>query len=290
MVGLSFRLTSTDKFVKTHANLRKRVKMKQLSLVLVLAVSLTACKTNKKYNADVAAAKDAGYASGMSDGEAKAIKAANFLASLQAGAGGSSTYTMVKFGKDNANYIVIQYGTTYAAVDISQYTTGTSAFTYIYSGVGVYDHLTANADGTFSCNAGTCNGVAGPTSSTMVFEKTSGSAKDMDKAAALAESFQVEQTAANLSAEFGLSEERSLKVAKLAASWEKLSKSRALTNADADAFSYELTGVSIDDMENAEKAMMSGSMTELNSVIAKAAEVNGTSSENMSAIMMKLFF
>jgi hypothetical protein len=266
--------------------------MKQLSLVLLLAVSLTACKTNKKYNADVAAAKDAGYASGMSDGEAKAIKAANFMAALQATTG-SSTVEMIKFAKDNANLAVFGYtsgGTTiYYAIDISQYTAGTDANTYAMTHE-IYANLTNNGNGTFSCNVGTCFNVSGAISSSMVFEQTAANSKDLDKAAAFAEAFAVDKMAANLSAEFGLSEERSLKVAKLAASWEKLSKSRALTNADADAFSYELTGVSIDDMENAEKAMMSGSMTELNSVIAKAAEVNGTSSENMSAIMMKLFF
>jgi hypothetical protein len=272
--------------------------MKQLSLVLLLAVSLTACKTNKKYNADVAAAKDAGYASGMSDGEAKAIKAANFMAAIQATVGPSATATAVKFAQDNANLLVFTFvsgGTTINyAIDISQYTTGTDINTYAMSHE-VYVGLTNNGNGTFSCIAANgcvtlTGGVPTAANSSMVFEQTAISSKDMDKAAAFAEAFAVDKMAANLSAEFGLSEERSLKVAKLAASWEKLSKSRALTNADADAFSYELTGVSIDDMENAEKAMMSGSMTELNSVIAKAAEVNGTSSENMSAIMMKLFF
>jgi hypothetical protein len=96
--------------------------------------------------------------------------------------------------------------------------------------------------------------------------------------------------AAKLASEFGLSDDRSIKVAKLAASWNKLSQTRALTNADADAFSQELSGVSIADMENAEKAMIGGSMSEMNAVLSRAAEVNGTSSENMNAIMMKLFF
>jgi len=92
-----------------------------------------------------------------------------------------------------------------------------------------------------------------------------------------------------LTAKFGLSEERALQVAKLNTSWTKLSKSRALTDADAEAFSKELTGVSITAMNNAMKAMKEGSASEMNAVLEKAAEVNGTTTENMSEIMSALF-
>ncbi len=265
--------------------------MKNLSLVLVLAVSLTACKTNKKYNADVAAANAAGYSSGQADAQANAVKAANFMVSLQASSP-SSTYSVVKFAQDNADVVVISFGSgpvMYAAVDISDYTTGTNANTYAMTHP-VYINLTNNGNGTFSCNAGTCMNASGPTSSTMVFEKTTTASKDMDKAAAFVESYRVETMAAGLASEFGLSEERSLKVAKLAASWDKLAKTRALTNADADMFAQELAGVNFAEINSAEQSVMNGSMTELNSIITKAAVVNGTSSENMSAIMMKLFF
>lgn len=266
--------------------------MKKIALVLTLAVTLAACKTNKQYNKGVADAQASGYASGMSDGEAKAIKTANFIAAIQQGST-TTSYTLVKFAQDNANIAVIKMTNggpaVYIAVDISNYVTGVSPIAYIISGAAIFVNLTNNGNGTFSCNAGTCSNMSGPTSSTMVFEKTAGSAKDMDKAAAFAEAYAVETNAAHIAAEFGLSDERSIKVAKLAASWEKLAKSRALTDADADAFSRELTGVSITDMENAEKAMMGGSMSELKSVLDRAAEVNGTTSENMAAIMTKLF-
>ena len=144
-----------------------------------MTLAVAACKTNAQDAANVAAATAAGQASGYASGnaagtattQASAVKAANFMISLES-ANPSAGYTMVKFGKDNANYIVLSYGsgsgTTYAAIDISAYVTGTAAFTYITSGVGVYDRLTANGNGTYSCVAGTCNGVSGPTSSTMV--------------------------------------------------------------------------------------------------------------------------
>jgi hypothetical protein len=262
--------------------------MKNFAILLALATTMVACK--KKFTqADLDAANASGYSAGQTEAEGRAIKAANFLAELQE-ANPSLDYDIVKFGKDNANYVVLSYDGTYAAIDISQYTTGTDALTYIFSGVGVYDNLTANGDGTYSCVAGTCTGVSGPTSSTMVFENTTSSVKDLEKAAAFIEAHKVESLASSLSAQFGLSEERATTVAKLASSFEKLSKSRALTNADADAFSKELAGVSIAEMESAYKSMTEGSTSELNAVLEIAAEVNGTTSENMAVIMNKLFF
>lgn len=262
-------------------------------LSLTMAWSMTACKTNKQYNDAVDAANKSGYSSGQSDAQANAVKAANFLVSVQKGAGIGTTIETVKFAKDNANIVVFSINSggpnMYYGVNISQYTAGSNVTAYILSHE-IYFNLTNNGDGTFSCNAGTCMNASGPTSSSMVFEKTAGSSKDLDKAAAFVESYKIESMAESIASQYGLSEERSIKVAKLASSWDKLSKTRALTNADADAFSQELAGVSIADMESAEKAMIGGSMAEMNSVLNKAAIVNGTSPENMQSIMMKLFF
>ena len=127
-------------------------------------------------------------------------------------------------------------------------------------------------------------------STNMVFEKTIASSKDLDKAAAFVESYKSERLASNIASEFGLSEERSTKIAKLAATWEKLSKVRGLTNEDADAFAQELAGVNFAQINKAVSSMEQGSASEMGELVSKAAEVNGTSSENMSAIMMKLFF
>jgi hypothetical protein len=269
--------------------------MKKIAIVLSMAAALSACKTNKQYNAGVDAATTAGYASGQSDAQANAVKAANFMIGFQKQVigSGSGTVTFVKFAKDNASIAVFGFenaGTTvYYGINVANYTAGADINVYASTNE-VYGGLTSNGNGTFSCNAGTCFNFSGPTSSSMVFEKTTASSKDLEKAAAFMEAYQVETMAANLSAQFGLSEERSIKVAKLASTYNKLSQTRALTNADADAFSQELAGVSIADMENAEKAMIGGSMAEMNAVIAKAAEVNGTTTENMNSIMMKLFF
>jgi hypothetical protein len=281
----------------------------KLSIVLVLALSLsfTACK--KKYTqADLDAARAAGYstgnaagvatgtAAGLATGQANAVKAAALISSLYGvvGVGAGFDFELVKFGKDNANVAVIKYNfdgqSMVFAVDVSNYTYGTEVTSYLTTNP-TYVNLMDNGDGTYSCNVGTCFSFSGihPVTN-MVFEKTIATSKDLDKAAAFVESYQSERLAANIASEFGLSEERSTKIAKLAATWEKLAKVRGLTNEDADAFAQELAGVNFAQINQAVSSMNQGSTTDMGALVAKAAEVNGTSSENMSAIMMKLFF
>jgi hypothetical protein len=223
------------------------------------------------------------------------VKAAGLLSAIYEGIGsGIVDVQLVKFGKDNPNYAVIKVSSggpsIVFAVDISNYIYGTDYNTYLSSNSGFYN-LSENGDGTYRCVTGSCFSYGGaPTSSTMVFEKTGGSVKDMEKAAAFAESFKVDRLANGLASQYGLSEERSLKVAKLASSWEKLAKTRGLTNADADAFANELAGVNFTQIDSAVKNMAQGNLDDFNSLIVKAADVNGTSIENMSSIIMKLFF
>ena len=268
-----------------------------------MTLAVAACKTNAQDAANVAAATASGQASGYASGnaagtaaaQANAVKAANMMIAIQTSIGSSSeVVSVVKFAQDNANLVVLKdvngSTTTYLAIDVSTYTTGTTWSAYVATKPTLYVDLTANGNGTFSCNISTCITWTGATSSTMVFEKTTTSSKDLDKAAAIVEAYQVEKMASGIASEFGLSDDRSIQVAKLAASWSKVSKTRALTNADADAFAQQLAGVNFAQINSADQAMMNGSMNEMNAIITKAAEVNGTTSENMSAIMSKLFF
>ena len=272
--------------------------MKNVLLPVSLSVamlSMVGCVTNAQNATDVQNATNSGYASGHAAGQASAQtngeKAGNLAIQLQKAYGATDTFQIIKFGQDNANYVVIQVGggtTTTFAIDISSYVAGTTYASFV-STTSAFFGLTNNGNGTYSCGAGCTQAGNGPATTTMTFEKTAGETKDLEKAAALVEAFQVETMAGNLASQFGLSEDRSIEVAKLATSWNKLSKTRALTDADADSFSHELTGVSMADMNNAEKALADGSTGPLNAVLVKAAEVNGTTPENMSTIMMKLF-
>lgn len=273
----------------------KNTKMKKIAFALSMTVAMTACKTNKQADKMAADAKAAGYASGQADAQANAVKAAGLITALYEGIGsGIVDVQLVKFGKDDANYAVIKVSTAgpsiVFAVDVSNYVYGTDYNTYLSSNSGFYN-LSDNGNGTYSCNTGTCYTYGGaPASSTMVFEKTGGSVKDLEKAAAFVEGFKVERLADGLTSQYGLSEDRSIKVAKLATSWEKLAKTRALTNADADAFAKELAGVNFAEIDSAVKGISEGNLNDMNTVIAKAADMNGTSIENMSSIIMKLFF
>ena len=259
-----------------------------------MTLSISACVSNSQDVSDAAAAQASGYASGNADGQAaaqaNAIKAAGVITAMYNDLGSTNNnFQLVKFGNDDANFAVISYvnlgNTAYAAVDLRQFTLGSSWNAFAAANpTAVMTGLTNNGDGTFSCNAGSCYNGYGATSSSMIFEKTAGTTKDLDKAAALVEAYKVDTTASNIASEFGLTAERSIQVAKLASAWSKLSKSRALTSADADAFTQEAVGVNLAEINNA-----GNSPEAMSSLIEKAAERNETTSENMTLIMTKLF-
>ena len=115
----------------------------------------------------------------------------------------------------------------------------------------------------------------------MTFSEVQGSTKDLEKIAAFNEIYKVNKMQELLTYDFGLSEKRSAKVAKLVLNWKKVSKSRSMSNADADAFSSRLIGVNINEAKTAYKKSLAGEDSSLDSLINKAAEVNGTSPENM---------
>lgn len=117
----------------------------------------------------------------------------------------------------------------------------------------------------------------------LLFEETSLTNKDTLKAAAAVEQYLVVAMAKQVSAKFGLSAERSLKVAKAGNHLRKFSSKRALTNEDTNAYIVELTG---SDLKAFEKAAEAGSMK---SVLEKAASKNGTSAEKMAEVLAKHF-
>jgi hypothetical protein len=122
----------------------------------------------------------------------------------------------------------------------------------------------------------------------VVFEETSASSKDLEKVGAFMEEKKLTDMGEKLSAEFGLSEERGIQIAKLANQWGTLKKKRSLTKADANNFSKELLGVSLTDAADAYKKSLEGDKTDLNDLFDKAAEVNGTSPERMNKIFEKV--
>ena len=116
----------------------------------------------------------------------------------------------------------------------------------------------------------------------LLFEETSLTNKDTLKRAAVIEQYLVVEMSKQV-AKFGLSAERSIKIAKAANHFRKFASTRALTAEDTNAYVTEIVGV---DLKTIESAKASGNMK---SVLEAAAAKNGTSPEKMAEILAKNF-
>lgn len=123
----------------------------------------------------------------------------------------------------------------------------------------------------------------------LLFSETSLTAKDTLKKAAVVEQYLVVEMAKQVKGKFGLSADRSLQIAKAANHFRKYSTKRALTSEDTDAYATEIVGANFAEITKAYEQGMKGNLSGFNDVMEKAAEKNGTSPENMSAIITKLF-
>lgn len=113
------------------------------------------------------------------------------------------------------------------------------------------------------------------------FEKVEGTPKDRLKVAALEQGIKVGKMAESISANYGLSAERSLEVAKLTYLW-KTSPRERMTDADHDRFAKEILGHTITEFKAAAE---SGSRAELDRLIESSARVNGITPEQANEIL-----
>jgi flagellar biosynthesis/type III secretory pathway protein FliH len=123
----------------------------------------------------------------------------------------------------------------------------------------------------------------------LLLSETGSTSKDTLKRNAVVEQYLVVEMAKQVKSKFGLSDERSLKVAKAANHFRKYSSQRALTAEDTNAYAEEILGVNFKSIEKAYSQSMKGDISELNSVLKKAADKNGISPEKMGTIVTKLF-
>jgi hypothetical protein len=123
----------------------------------------------------------------------------------------------------------------------------------------------------------------------LIFSETSTTNHDTLKRTAAVEQYLVVEMAKQVQGRFGLSAERSLKVAKAANHFRKYSTSRALTAEDTNAYASEIVGADIKSVERAYEGVMKGDASAYNAVLAKAAAKNEVSPEKMSAIISDLF-
>jgi flagellar biosynthesis/type III secretory pathway protein FliH len=123
----------------------------------------------------------------------------------------------------------------------------------------------------------------------LLFSETSVTNKDTLKRAAVVEQYLVVEMAKQVKGKFGLSAERSLKVAKAANHFRKYSSKRALTAEDTNAYATEIIGSDFKAITKAYESGMKGDLGAFNAVMEKAAQKNETSPEKMAEIVTNLF-
>lgn len=123
----------------------------------------------------------------------------------------------------------------------------------------------------------------------LLLSETESTGKDVLKRNAVVEQYLVVEMAKQVKSKFGLSDERSLKIAKASNHFRKFSSKRAVTSEDANAYASEILGADFSEIEKAYKATLKGNTSELNSLLEKAAEKNETTPEKMGEILSKLF-
>lgn len=123
----------------------------------------------------------------------------------------------------------------------------------------------------------------------LLLSETSQTNKDTLKRAAVVEQYLVVEMAKQVKVKFGLSAERSFKVAKASNHFRKFSSNRALTKEDTNAYASEIIGADFETIAKAYEGSMKGDFGAFQSVMEKAALKNGTSPEKMTEIVTKLF-
>jgi len=119
-----------------------------------------------------------------------------------------------------------------------------------------------------------------------LFSEKNTTLKDLELMGAQSELAKVSELSDKLVADYGLSSERADEVSKSISSYNKLTSKRSLTSEEKNKFSKTLLGVNYN---MAFDAIRSGDKEEFDSLLDKAAEQNGTSPEQVSAIINELF-
>ena len=113
--------------------------------------------------------------------------------------------------------------------------------------------------------------------------------KDLEKLAAIDERKVIDEKASAIEENFGLSAERSQDVSKTIYHLNKVRNKRSLTEKDYNIFSNKLLGFNYKKGKNALEKHIQGEGSELEDLVAQAAEINGTTPEHMTEIMGEFF-
>ena len=170
---------------------------------------------------------------------------------------------------------------TYIAVDIRGFKLGMNIFDFspsLATGIhipGLFFPLAKNGDD-YDYSSG---GVQ------MHFSEDVEGGKDLEGVGALMERESVSSLSEKLVANYGLSNERAEKVARLTSSYAKLATKRSLTDSEMNSYTQELLGMNYNEAQRAVEGTMQGDSNAYNRMIERAASKNGLSPEQVQSVM-----
>lgn len=200
--------------------------------------------------------------------------AADFVYRLNIDAG--YDVELVKTNTLQYNYIVVydyDYGT-YDAYDLTGYNPGEDVVSFLYRNESdFYYDLIPRTDGLYE------DYYTG-----ILFEKTTLTSTDRLKMAALEEGIKVKKAAEVLNTKFGLSQERSLEVAKLATNLSKVAPENRSVEL-VDRYTAAITGHSYTEFQRAMLKQATGDSSQLDAMIESTAQFNGILPEQVNQLI-----
>ncbi len=184
--------------------------------------------------------------------------------------------TLVKSDTLQYDYIVVydNYYGTYDAYYIGNYSVGQDLSSYLYNNQS-YFYYGLNNDG---------SGIYTDPVTGVQFEKDEESSKNLESLEAAAQQVVLAHSAKTLQDQYGMSESKSLDVAKIAFQINNSPKG-SLNVSDYDAFAKQITGSTITEIQ---AAMKSGDQAAINDKIDLASQVTGMGPENTQKLLSSL--
>lgn len=200
-------------------------------------------------------------------------------------------YDIVKTKVLNGGYVVVSYKesateTSFGVIGIKNYDRNELILAILhgdkpeiaFENFDVYQQL--DAFGKFTGNYENRDG--------RVFEAGGDASKDLETIAAFEEETQVAFLASKFLS-YGMSEERSMKIASLLNATKKVGNRRALTNKDMDSFSKELFDTNYMTVSESITAIMQNDIDGAQNFLQTAAAKNNISPEQVQAIITDMF-
>jgi hypothetical protein len=182
------------------------------------------------------------------------------------------TYTLQE------DYIVVYDWTyrTYDAYYIGHYNVGENLNDYLWDW-NDYFFFQLRYDSTWNEYVDPVTGIR--------FEKQEASGKDLAKLKAFKQDFLINKTASSLQDSYGLSESKSVEVARIAYHIQN-APAGSVTNADIDRFAKKITGSTVTEFQ---EDFMAGDVAGLNARIETAQEVTGMGPEATQKLLKDMF-